>query len=139
MALSDTQKTLVQTSFEKVVPIADTAAALFYQRLFELDPSLKDLFKHDMTTQGRMLMQTLTIAVKGLNRLEELVPVVQNLGKRHTGYGVKDEHYAIVGEALLWTLEQGLGEAFTPDIKEAWRETYTILASTAKDGANRNN
>ncbi len=139
MALSDTQKVLVQASFEKVVPISEAAAALFYQRLFELNPSLKMLFKHDMTSQGRMLLQTLTIAVKGLDHLEDLIPAIHQLGKRHIGYGVKDEHYAVVGEALLWTLEQGLGDAFTPEVREAWRETYTILAKTAMDGANHNN
>ncbi len=136
MGLSNRQKVLVQATFEKVAPIADTAAELFYSRLFELDPSLRSLFKHDMTNQGRMLMQTISVAVKSLDRLESLIPAVEQLGKRHVGYGVKDEHYAIVGEALLWTLQQGLGEDFTPEVREAWAETYNILATVAINGAN---
>jgi len=124
------QKRLVQTSFEKVAPIADTAAALFYGRLFELDPSLRSLFTTDLQAQGRKLMHMLTLAVRGLDRLDELVPAVQALGLRHAGYGVKPEHYDTVAAALLWTLEKGLGEAFTPDVKEAWVAVYTLLANT---------
>src|SRR5262245_56374071 len=115
---------LIQTSFEQVVPIADTAAALFYGRLFELDPSLRPLFRGDMGEQGRKLMTTLKVVVNGLPRLEALVPAVQTLGQRHAIYGVKDEHYQTVGAALLWTLEQGLGEAFSPETKDAWATAY---------------
>ncbi|HJZ45727.1 MAG TPA: globin family protein, partial [Roseiflexaceae bacterium] len=103
------QIVLVQTSFAQVLPIADTAAALFYNRLFELDPSLKPLFKGDMREQGRKLIAMMSVAVHGLPRIETLVPVIEALGRRHAGYGVKDEHYATVADALLWTLEQGLG------------------------------
>ena len=124
---------LVQDSWEKVVPIADTAAQLFYGRLFELDRSLSPMFAHaDMQEQRKKLMQMITVAVRGLSRIEELVPAVQALGRRHVGYGVKDAHYDTVGAALIWTLEQGLGEAFTPELREAWVETYTILANTMK-------
>ena len=121
---------LVQASFEKVVPIADVAADLFYTRLFELDPSLRPMFKADLSEQKKQLMQILTVAVRGLNRLDEIVPAVQALGRRHAGYHVRPEHYATVAAALLWTLEQGLGAAFTPELKAAWVEVYTVLADT---------
>jgi nitric oxide dioxygenase len=129
------QKSLVQQSFGAVAPIAETAAALFYGRLFELDPSLRPLFHGDMATQGRHLMATLAVAVRGLDELATLVPIVQTLGRRHAAYGVRDEHYATVGEALLWTLEQGLGERFTPAVRDAWAAVYHLLASTMQDAA----
>jgi hemoglobin-like flavoprotein len=129
------QKTLVQESFAIVAPIADDAAALFYRRLFELDPSLQHMFRGDMAEQRRKLMQMLTAAVKGLDRLEQLVPVVQDLGRRHATYGVEERHYETVGAALLWTLEKGLGTAFTPETKEAWATVYGILATTMQDAA----
>lgn len=133
--MTPTQVQLVQSTWEKVVPISDTAAALFYGKLFELDPSLKPLFTSDIKEQGKKLMQMITIAVRGLNDLGKLVPAVQELGRRHVGYGVKDEHYATVGTALLWTLEKGLGDAFTPDVKEAWATVYGILADTMMKAA----
>lgn len=129
------QKRLVQTSFAKVAPIADAAAAMFYARLFEIDPALKLLFTTDITDQGRKLMRMLGMAVNGLDRLDELVPVVQQLGVRHKQYGVMDEHYDTVAVALLWTLEQGLGPDFTPDVKDAWVAVYAVLASTMKQAA----
>ncbi|HKG90784.1 MAG TPA: globin family protein [Gemmatimonadaceae bacterium] len=123
------QKRLVQLSWTAVYPIADAAAALFYGRLFELDPSLRALFRSaDMREQGKKLMQMITVAVKGLDQLEQILPAVEALGRRHAGYGVQDSHYATVGAALLWTLEQGLGDAFTPDVRAAWAETYGTLA-----------
>lgn len=129
------KKQLVQESFAKVIPISDQAAALFYQRLFTLDPSLKPLFKGDMEEQGRKLMKMIGTAVNGLDDLNAVVPAVQDLGRRHVGYGVKDEHYDTVGSALIWTLDQGLGEDFTPETQEAWTEVYTLLATTMKDAA----
>jgi hemoglobin-like flavoprotein len=129
------QKVLVQTSFAKVAPIADAAAAMFYARLFEIDPALKPLFTTDITEQGRKLMRMLGMAVNGLDRLDQLVPVVQQLGVRHKQYGVMDEHYDTVAVALLWTLEQGLGPDFTPEVKDAWGAVYTVLASTMKQAA----
>jgi len=126
---------LIQESFKKVAPIAETAAELFYGRLFELDPSLKSLFKGDMKEQGAKLMATLTVVVNGIGDLNSLVPAVQDLGRRHAGYGVKDAHYATVGEALIWTLGQGLGADFTEDVSEAWIAAYGVLASTMKDAA----
>jgi len=129
------QVELVQTTWEKCMPIADQAAALFYGKLFELDPELKPLFKTDIKEQGKKLMVIITAAVRGLSDLGKLVPVVEDLGRRHVGYGVKDDHYATVGTALLWTLEQGLGDAFTAEVKEAWATTYGILSSTMQKAA----
>jgi hemoglobin-like flavoprotein len=126
---------LVQSSFARVEPIADTAAALFYTRLFELDPSLRLMFKGNMIEQGHKLMTTLKIVVNGLTRLEALVPAVQALGRRHAGYGVTEAHYETVAEALLWTLHQGLGEDFTPDVAAAWSTAYGILADVMKAAA----
>ncbi len=120
---------LVQQSFNQVKPIADTAAGLFYQRLFVLDPSLRGLFKGDMQEQGQKLMQMLAVVVTGLTWLDTLLPTVQALGQRHHGYGATSEHYDTVGSALLWTLGQGLGEAFTSEVRAAWTNAYTLLAS----------
>jgi len=129
------QKTLVQDSFATIAPIADDAAVLFYRRLFELDPSLEPMFRGNMAEQRKKLMQMLTAAVKGLDRLDQLVPVVENLGRRHAGYGVTDAHYDTVGSALLWTLEAGLGRAFTAEVKDAWATVYGLLATTMKEAA----
>lgn len=126
---------LVQTSWKKVLPIADTAAELFYGKLFALDPSLKPLFKGDIKEQGRKLMAMISVAVTGLTRIETIVPAVQDLGWRHVNYGVKDKHYDTVASALVWTLAQGLGEGFTPEVKEAWVSAYGVLAKTMKDAA----
>ncbi len=133
--MTTTQKQLVQGTFSQVAPIADTAARLFYDRLFELDPSLRPLFRGDMEEQGRKLMQMIGAAVSGLDDLDALVPVVQDLGRRHAGYGVLDSHYDTVGEALLWTLGQGLGDEFTPEVEAAWAQTYTVLADVMKQAA----
>lgn len=128
-------KALVQDSWNRVVPIADTAAELFYGRLFELDPSLKPMFRGDMQEQGKKLMQVITVVVRGLNKLDDLVPAIEALGRRHAGYGVHDSHYDTVAMALLWTLEQGLGTAFTPEVMAAWVEAYTLLATVMKRAA----
>ncbi len=115
----------------------DTAAGLFYGRLFELDPAVERLFRRtDMAAQRKVLMQTLTVVMKSLDRLDQIVPAVQALGRRHAGYGVREGHYATVGAALLWTLEQGLGPGFTPAVREAWETAYGILASVMIDAAN---
>jgi hemoglobin-like flavoprotein len=134
--LSARQIELVQSTWQHVVPIADQAAALFYGKLFELDPSLKTLFAHtEMPEQQKKLMQMITVAVNGLDRLDQIVPAVQALGRGHVGYGVQNDHDATVGAALLWTLAQGLGESFTPEVQEAWTVTYTVLADTMKGAA----
>lgn len=126
---------LVQQTWKQVDPIREQAAALFYGRLFELDPSLRPLFKGDMAEQGRKLMNMLATAAMGIDRLDGIVGEVQALGRRHVAYGVQDAHYDTVGAALLWTLEQGLGDAFTPQVKAAWAEAYTLLADTMKQAA----
>ncbi len=133
--VSPTQISLVQNSWAKVGPIAETAADLFYSRLFELDPSLRELFPEEMSEQKKKLMQTLAVCVNGLNELAEIVPAVQALGKRHVDYNVKPEQYETVGVALLWTLEQGLGEAWNADLAEAWTEVYGVLSATMKEAA----
>lgn len=135
--MSPKQIELVQSSWKKVLPIADTAAELFYGKLFSLDPALKPLFKGEMKEQGRKLMAMIGTAVNGLTRLEAIVPAVQDLGKRHAKYGVKDKDYDTVATALVWTLGQGLGEAFTPEVKDSWVSAYGILAGTMKDAAAR--
>jgi hemoglobin-like flavoprotein len=121
---------LIRASWSAVAPIADTAATLFYDQLFELDPAIRRLFRRtDMAEQRKILMQTLTIVVKSLDKLDTIVPAVQALGRRHAGYGVRSEHYESVGIALLWTLEQGLGDAFDDETRDAWAAAYGTLAS----------
>lgn len=127
------QIALVQTSFERVAPNAEAVAALFYDRLFVLDPEARRLFKGDMREQGRKLMAMLALVVRGLTRLDQLVPAVEGLGRRHATYGVQDSQYATVGSALLWTLEQGLGPDFTPETREAWATAYGVLATTMQE------
>jgi hemoglobin-like flavoprotein len=126
---------LVQKTWKLVTPISEQAAELFYGRLFQLDPSLRTLFKSDMKEQGKKLMQMISVAVNGLPKLDTIVPAVEDLGRRHLDYDVTEEMYDTVGEALLWTLEQGLGEAFTPEVKQAWAETYGALADVMKSAA----
>jgi len=118
----------IQESFAKVAPISEQAAALFYGRLFEIAPSVKPLFRGDMAEQGRKLMATLAVVVNGLQNLETILPAASALAKRHVSYGVKPIHYPIVGEALLWTLERGLGADWTPELAEAWADAYEVLS-----------
>ncbi len=118
----------VQESLSKVAPIAEQAAALFYGRLFEIAPQVKPLFRNDMAEQGRKLMGTLGVVVRGLTNYESVLPAASALAKKHVAYGVKAEHYTPVGEALLWTLEQSLGPAWNPDLKNAWAEAYGTLS-----------
>ena len=132
--MTNEQIKLVQDSFMQVAPIAETAAQLFYARLFELDPDLELLFKGNLTEQGRKLMQMLALAVNSLDRMEQLLPVVRSLGARHVSYGVRDRDYDTVGQALLWTLQKGLGPAFTPDVEAAWSNVYATLASAMQSG-----
>jgi hemoglobin-like flavoprotein len=128
MPLSTEQITLVRKNFRLVEPIAPQAAALFYERLFEIAPEVRPLFTHDMDKQGKKLMQMIAVAVANLDNLEEIMPAVRALGKRHVAYGVEPDHYAAVGAALLWTLEKALGYAFTPEAREAWTQVYGLLA-----------
>ena len=129
------QVQIVQQSYQKIAPIADVAADLFYARLFEIDPSLRRLFNGDIKRQGGMLMTMIGSAVRGLSNPNALIPVLTALGRRHVGYGVVDAHYTTVAEALLWTLEQGLGEDFTPEARQAWTAAYMLMASVMQQGA----
>lgn len=129
------QIVLVQRSWRKVVPIAEQVAALFYGRLFELDPSLRPLFKSDLKAQGRKLTSMINTAVVNLERLESVLPAIQDLGRRHIGYGVEDPHYDTVANALLWTLAEGLGDEFDGRTREAWTLAYTALSGVMKDAA----
>ena len=124
------QIALVRSSFAAVRPIADVAASLFYTRLFELDPALEHLFHGDLRDQGRKLMGMLAFVVGNLDRPATLLPAVTALAERHHGYGVQSNHYETVGGALLWTLERGLGDAFTVEVREAWTTAYQVLSAT---------
>jgi len=122
------QVKLVQTSFAQVAPIADQAAMMFYDRLFEIAPGVRPLFKGDMAEQRRKLIAMLATVVNGLGDLNSILPAASALAKRHVGYGVEATHYAVVGNALMWTLERGLGPAWTKDLAAAWTATYSTLA-----------
>ncbi|MBS0548516.1 MAG: hemin receptor [Proteobacteria bacterium] len=130
------QITLVQTSFAQVAPIAATAAEMFYGRLFEIAPPVRKMFPDDLSEQKKKLMAMLGTVVSGLTRLETLMPAVEALGRHHAGYGVTADQFAPVGAALLWTLEQGLGEGFTPEVKDAWATAYGVLAQMMIDAVN---
>jgi hemoglobin-like flavoprotein len=122
------QVRLVQQSFAKVAPISDQAAVLFYDRLFEIAPSVRALFPADMTEQRKKLMATLAAVVSGLGNLESILPSASALATRHVSYGAKAEHYPVVGAALLWTLEKGLGDGWTPEVADAWAAAYGTLS-----------
>jgi nitric oxide dioxygenase len=126
--MTPAQVKLVQDSFAKVAPISEQAASLFYGHLFEIAPEVKPLFKGDMAEQGRKLMATLAVVVNGLANLDTVLPAASALARRHTDYGVKPGHYAPVGEALLWTLERGLGAGWTQDVAAAWAAAYATLS-----------
>jgi hemoglobin-like flavoprotein len=119
---------LVQQSFAKVAPISDQAAMIFYDRLFEVAPSVKAMFPADLTEQRKKLMTTLAVVVNGLTNLEAVLPAASALAKRHVSYGARPEHYPVVGGALLWTLEKGLGDAWTAEIAAAWTAAYGTLS-----------
>ena len=129
------QISLVQESFKKVEPIAPQAADIFYARLFEIAPEVRSLFPEQMTDQKGKLMSMLATAVNNLHNVEAIIPAVQDLGKKHVAYGVTADHYTPVGEALIYTLDKGLGPDFTPDVKEAWVATYTTLQSVMTEAA----
>lgn len=127
---------LLRGSFERVLPAAGPAAALFYQRLMEIDPSTRSLFAGtDMTAQGAKLMQALAMALASLERPEALIPKLRDMALRHVEYGVERHHYASVGAALLWALRQALAEAFTPEVEDAWAEAFAVLADVMRDAA----
>ena len=135
MSLTPTQIDHVQRTFQLVAEDPATAAELFYGRLFEIAPEVRPMFKADISEQGRKLMQTLLVVVNNLHKLDNVIPAIAALGKRHAAYGVQDEQYAIVGAALLWTLATALKEEWTDDVAQAWTTAYTIVAETAIAGA----
>ena len=127
------QVDLVQRTWRAVLPVGDTAAELFYGKLFSLDPSIRPLFRQDLREQGRNLTSMMSVAVGSLSRPQKITLAVQQLGRRHAAYGVEPRHYEMVGTALLWMLEHVLGDAFTPQVREAWTEVYSLLATTMQD------
>ena len=133
------QISLVKASFEKIRRVGEEAAVLFYARLFELDPRLRDLFKIDIREQGHKLMDMLDVTVTSLDRFDELIPVVRELGIRHAGYGVGPADYDSVKDALLWTFDKALDTDFTAEMREAWSVVYDLLANTMKDAAGQKN
>ncbi|MGC2774171.1 MAG: globin family protein [Bradyrhizobium sp.] len=126
--MTPSQIELVQDSFAKVAPISEQAAVIFYDRLFEVAPQVRAMFPDDLTEQRKKLMGTLAVVVGGLSNLETVLPAASALAKRHVGYGAKPEHYPVVGSALLWTLEKGLGDAWTDDVAAAWTAAYGTLS-----------
>jgi hemoglobin-like flavoprotein len=126
---------LVQESFKKVIPIADAAAEIFYKELFEISPKLRLLFKGNMQDQGKKLMSTLAIVIAGLDKPDTIIPAAQKLAIKHVHYGVKSEDYTVVGNALLYTLKQGLGDNFNDELRQAWINAYKLLADVMKEAA----
>jgi hemoglobin-like flavoprotein len=126
--MTPAQVELVQHSFSKVAPIADQAAVMFYDRVFEVAPQVKAMFPTDLTEQRKKLMATLAVVVNGLGNLQSVLPAASALARRHVAYGVKAEHYPVVGAALLWTLEKGLSDAWTAEIADAWTTAYGTLS-----------
>jgi len=134
--MSPEQRQLVRDTWQQVGPIADTASALFYDRLFEIDPDIRTLFRHaDMAGQRRKLVAAIGTVVDEIDRIDALIPMIAALGRRHAGYGVTDAHYDTVGAALLWTLEKGLGEAWTPAAADAWTAAYMTIAGVMRSAA----
>jgi hemoglobin-like flavoprotein len=133
--MTPSQIQLVQSTLPFIVAEKDQVARLFYARLFQLDPALRDMFSGDLTVQGQKMVTMLGTLIAGLNRPEQIVPLLSALGQRHAGYGVRDEHYATVGAALLWTLERCLGPDFTTDMRDAWIALYFVVSRTMIAGA----
>lgn len=126
---------LIHSSWEQVQPIADVAAKMFYEKLFELDPTLRQLFNGDLQQQGKKLMNAINLAMRSLDRFEAIEQKIRELGARHYHYGVRDKHYETVANALLWTLQQGLGDQFTPEVRAAWVDMYKRLTTAMQEGA----
>jgi nitric oxide dioxygenase len=131
------QIALVQQSFAKVLPIREQAAALFYDRLFAIDPSTRPLFRNDMKSQGAKLMAAIAVVVKSLDRVDTMLDDLRTMARRHDRYGVQEGHYASVGTALLWTLEQGLGADFTAEVRAAWAAAYRLLSEAMIEATDR--
>lgn len=135
MIISPQERMLVQDSFDKLMVNSDKTADLFYSHLFEIAPDLKPLFANaNMGEQGSKLLTMIAAVVRSLNDFHRVLPAIQEMGERHVAYGVKKEHYPLLGESLLWTLEQSLGDGFTPATKEAWTNVYNSIADIATQG-----
>ena len=135
--ITDAQIALVQSSFRAVLPIAEAAGLLFYERVFTLAPGTRALFDDDIAPQARRTMAAVKTAVDGLEDLDTVAPFLIRLGERHVRYGVQMEHFDVIGAALLWTLEQGLGEGFTPDVRDAWVAAWNLIAGAMGEGMRR--
>ena len=133
--MTSLQISLVQSTFEKLKPIAGHAGLMFYDRLFAVDPSLRHMFRTGREEQAQKLMQVLGVAVTSLRQTGDLVPVLETMGAKHAAYGVREEHYDTVGACLLWTLEQGLGTDFSEAVRDAWTAAYELLAGAMKRGS----
>lgn len=133
--MEESTVSIVKDSFRKVLPIAEQAGLMFYGRLFETFPQVRPMFAEDIEPQAKKLVQMLAIVVNGLDRIDAILPAVRQLAVRHNDYGVEDEHYEAVGQTLIWTLRQGLGEAFTADVEKAWTDAYGTLSSVMIEAA----
>ncbi len=133
--MKSSQISLVQSTFDRILPISDVAAQLFYDRLFQVDPSLRRLFHGDLRMQGKKLMDAVSIIVGNLSRPDRIVPGIRALGRRHVAYGVQEQHYAAFGDALMFVLDHALGDGFTPEARDAWSAAYTLLSETMKEAA----
>ncbi|NBB23288.1 hemin receptor [Runella sp. CRIBMP] len=133
--MNDQQKKLVQSSFARIVPKSEYAAQVFYTRFFELVPEVKHLFKSELKTQGIKLFQVISFTVCSLDNMDELLPLLQDLGQKHVKYGAKEQHYQYIGEALLWTLEKVLKSDFTPEIQQAWIDVYSVMSAAMIEAA----
>ena len=133
--MKSSQIALVQSTFDRILPISDVAAQLFYDRLFQVDPSLRRLFHGDLRMQGKKLMDAVSIIVGNLSRPDRIVPGIRALGRRHLAYGVQERHYDAFGETLMFVLDHALGDGFNPEVRDAWSAAYTLLSETMKDAA----
>jgi hemoglobin-like flavoprotein len=133
--MKSSQVSLVQSTFDRILPISDVAAQLFYDRLFHVDPSLRRLFHGDLRMQGKKLMDAVSIIVGNLSRPDRIVPGIRALGRRHVAYGVQEQHYAAFGDSLMFVLDHALGDGFTPEVRDAWSAAYTLLSETMKEAA----
>lgn len=134
--MNKTEIEVIRETWALVIPIADVAAELFYQRLFEIDPETKSLFAAtDMAEQNKNLIGALSLVVDKMDQLDTVIPVLQELGCNHVKYGVADRHYDSVGSALIWTLEQGLGEGFTDQARAAWTVAYALVSGPMRQAA----
>ena len=128
------QVRLVQASFTPLLPMAEAIGEMLYSRIFELAPEARDLFEDDIRPQVKRLMAAVKVAIDGLSRVDEVAPFLVRLGAQHARYDVRPEHFTVGGEALLWTLEQGLGDSFTAELRDAWAAAWDVVAGAMVRG-----